>query len=180
MKPLAHEGMTIPHFELPVRVRDESIQPNPFRWDTATTESIFAGKRVVIVALPGAFTPTCSTSHLPGYEARYDEIIAAGVDEVHCVSVNDPFVMFQWAKAQDITKVKMLPDGNATFTELMGMLVTILGGGMGSRSWRYSMVVNDGVIEKLFVEPGMMHEDEDDPFVVSDVDTMLQFLQHQK
>ncbi|WP_339671871.1 peroxiredoxin [Dasania marina] len=167
----------VPDVVFKTRVRDESIDhENPFRWEDKTTADIFAGKNIVVVALPGAFTPTCSSTHLPGYEAKYDELKAKGVDEVYCISVNDAFSMFQWSKNLGITKVKMLPDGNGDFTRLMGMLVKKQNLGFGDRSWRYSMHVVDGEIKQQFVEPGMMDNCPEDPFGASDVDTMLKSL----
>jgi len=167
----------VPQVIFKTRVRDESSdQENPFRWQDASSDDIFAGKSIVIVALPGAFTPTCSSTHLPGYEAKYEELKAKGVDEVYCVSVNDAFSMFQWAKNLGIEKVKMLPDGNGDFTRLMGMLVKKENLGFGDRSWRYSMHVVDGVIKSQFVESGLMDNCPDDPFSVSDADTMLEAL----
>ncbi|WP_019531601.1 peroxiredoxin [Dasania marina] len=167
----------VPDVVFKTRVRDESIaHENPFRWEDKTTADIFAGKNIVVVALPGAFTPTCSSTHLPGYEAKYEELKAKGVDEVYCISVNDAFSMFQWSKNLGITKVKMLPDGNGDFTRLMGMLVKKQNLGFGDRSWRYSMHVVDGEIKQQFVEPGMMDNCPEDPFGASDVDTMLKSL----
>jgi peroxiredoxin len=165
---------TVPNVTFKTRVRDESIGgDNPFRWEDKTTADIFAGKSVVIVALPGAFTPTCSSTHLPGYEAKYEELKAKGIDEVYCVSVNDAFSMYQWSKQLGVKKVKMLPDGNGDFTRGMGMLVKKENLGFGDRSWRYSMHVVDGVIQSQFVETGVMDNCPEDPFEVSDVDTML-------
>lgn len=167
----------VPQVTFKTRVRDESVEgPNPYRWQDVTTDEIFKGKKVVLFSLPGAFTPTCSSTHLPGYEAAYDEFKALGVDEVICLSVNDAFVMFQWGKAQGVEKVKLLPDGSGEFTEKMGMLVKKDNLGFGKRSWRYSMLVEDGVIKKLFVEPGFMDDCPIDPFEVSDAPTMLKFL----
>ncbi|MDB9306157.1 MULTISPECIES: peroxiredoxin [Cyanophyceae] len=167
----------VPNVVFKTRVRDESIGgPNPFRWEDRTTQDVFAGKRVVVFSLPGAFTPTCSTSHLPRYEELYDQFKALGVDDVVCVSVNDAFVMFQWGKQQGATNVKLLPDGNGEFTRKMGMLVDKSNLGFGLRSWRYSMVVNDGKIEKIFIEAGYEDNCPTDPFEVSDADTMLNYL----
>lgn len=167
----------VPHVIFKTRVRDESVGgPNPFRWQDVTTDEIFAGKKVVLFSLPGAFTPTCSSTHLPRYEELYDEIKAQGVDEIYCISVNDAFVMFQWGKNLGADKVKLLPDGNAEFTRKMGMLVDKSNLGFGLRSWRYSMVVNDGTIEKVFAEPGYSDNCPTDPFEVSDADTMLAYL----
>ena len=141
-----------------------------------TTDEIFKGKKVVLFALPGAFTPTCSSTHLPRYEELYDAFKALGVDQVICLSVNDAFVMFQWARAHNVTKVFMLPDGNAEFSRKMGMLVDKSNLGFGMRSWRYAMYVEDGVIQKLFVEPEFADNCPTDPFEVSDADTMLAYL----
>ncbi len=171
----------VPDVTFKTRVRDESVGgDNPFRWQDRTTQEIFGGKRVVVFSLPGAFTPTCSSTHLPGYDAHYDEIKALGVDEVVCVSVNDAFVMFQWGKNLGVQKVFLLPDGNGEFTRKMGMLVEKDNLGFGLRSWRYSMVVNDGAIEKIFVEPGYSDNCPTDPFEVSDVNTMLAYLKEAK
>ncbi|MCG8419873.1 MAG: peroxiredoxin [Proteobacteria bacterium] len=167
----------VPDVVFKTRVRDESIGgDNPFRWHDLATADVFSGKRVVLFALPGAFTPTCSSTHLPGYEAHHDEILALGVDRVICLSVNDAFTMFQWGKRLGADKVFLLPDGNGEFTRKMGMLVDKSNLGFGYRSWRYSMVVNDGVIEAMFVEPGFADNCPTDPFEVSDVDTMLEYL----
>ncbi|GEO81887.1 peroxiredoxin [Pararhodospirillum oryzae] len=173
--------MFVPSTTFKTRVRNEALGgPNPFEWKDVTTEEIFNNKKVVLFALPGAFTPTCSTSHLPRYEALYDEFRALGVDSVVCLSVNDAFVMYQWGKAQGASKVFLLPDGNGEFTRKMGMLVDKSNLGFGMRSWRYSMYVENGEIKKMFAEPG--HDDNcpTDPFEVSDADTMLNWLKGQK
>ena len=167
----------VPNVTFKTRVRDESVEgPNPFRWQDKTTADIFAGKRVVVFSLPGAFTPTCSSTHLPRYEELFEEIRDQGVDDIYCLSVNDAFVMFQWSKHIGAQNVKMLPDGNADFTRQMGMLVDKSNLGFGMRSWRYSMVVNDGEIEKIFIEPEFQDNCPTDPFEVSDADTMLAYL----
>ena len=171
----------VPDVVFKTRVRDESVEgPNPFRWQDRTTAEIFGGKRIALFALPGAFTPTCSSTHLPRYEELYDEIKAQGIDEVICLSVNDAFVMFQWGKQQGVQKISLLPDGNGEFTRKMGMLVDKNNLGFGMRSWRYSMVVNDGKIEKMFIEPGYSDNAPDDPFEVSDADTILNYLKSAK
>lgn len=170
----------VPNVVFKTRVRDESIGgDNPFRWQDVTTDDIFKGKSVIVFALPGAFTPTCSSTHLPGYEEHYDELKAKGIDEVYCLSVNDAFTMFQWGKRQEVNKVKLLPDGNGEFTRGMNMLVKKENLGFGERSWRYSMHVVDGEIKQLFAEPGQMDNCPDDPFEVSGVDTMLDYLNKQ-
>lgn len=167
----------VPDVVFKTRVRDESVPgPNPYRWEDKTTHDIFGGKRVVVFSLPGAFTPTCSSTHLPRYEELYEEIQAQGVDSVICLSVNDAFVMFQWGKHQGADKVFLLPDGNGEFTRKMGMLVDKSNLGFGMRSWRYSMVVNDGKIEKMFIEADYGDNCPTDPFEVSDADTMLAYL----
>ena len=167
----------VPNVVFKTRVRDESIGgDNPFKWQDVTTSDIFAGKRVIVFSLPGAFTPTCSTSHLPGYDAAYDQIKALGIDEVYCLSVNDAFVMYQWGKNMGVKNVKLLPDGNGEFSRKMGMLVEKSNLGFGMRSWRYSMVIKDGNVEKIFAEAGYGDNCETDPFEVSDVDTMLAYL----
>jgi peroxiredoxin len=167
----------IPDAVFHTRVRNDSLGgPNPFEWKDVTTHDIFANKKIVLFAVPGAFTPACSDTHLPGYEAQCDAFLENGVDRVICLSVNDAFVMFQWAKAQNIAKVFMLPDGNGEFTRKMGMLVERGNQGMGMRSWRYSMYVADGNIEKMFVEPGFKDNPSGVPVQVSDADTILSYL----
>jgi glutaredoxin-like protein len=141
-------------------------------WKTVTTDDIFKGKTVVVFSLPGAFTPTCSSTHLPRYNELAPAFFANGVDRIVCVSVNDAFVMNEWAKDQEADKVFLLPDGNGEFTDGMGMLVDKADLGFGKRSWRYSMLVRDGVVEKMFVEP----QKPGDPFEVSDADTMLAYI----
>ena len=171
------EGQRVPDITFKTRVRDESVGgPNPFRWQDVSTAEVFKGKTVVLFSLPGAFTPTCSSTHLPGYEAHYEEFKRLGVDEIICLGVNDAFVMFQWGKHLGAKNVKLLPDGSAAFTRGMGMLVKKDNLGFGERSWRYSMLVRDGVIEKLFSEPGFTHDCPTDPFEVSDAETMLGYL----
>ncbi len=169
--------LNVPDIVFKTRVRDESIGgDNPFRWQDVTTDDIFKGKKIVVLALPGAYTPTCSSTHLPGFDEKYQEMIDLGVDEVYCLSVNDAFTMFQWSKHLGVKNVKMLPDGNGDFTRMMGMLVKKENLGFGERSWRYSMCVEDKKIVKLFSEPGQSDNCPDDPYGVSDVDTMLDFL----
>jgi len=173
----AKEGRKVPEVVFKTRVRDESVGgENPYRWQDVTTDEIFGGKKIVVFSIPGAFTPICSSTHLPGYEAQYDEFKKLGVDEVYCTAVNDAFVMKQWADKHGVTKVKMLPDGNGDFARALGLLVAKQNLGYGDRSWRHSMYVEDGVIKKLFIEPGQMDNCPDDPFEVSDADTMLVYL----
>jgi len=168
---------TVPEVVFKTRVRDESIGgDNPFRWQDVSTDEIFKGKKVVLFALPGAYTPTCSNTHLPGFDKNYQALIDQGVDEVYCLSVNDAFTMFQWSKHLGVENVKMLPDGNGDFTRMMEMLVKKENLGFGMRSWRYSMLVEDNKITKLFSELGKVDNCLDDPFGVSDVGTMLEFM----
>ena len=141
-------------------------------WRDVTSKDLFDGRRVVLFALPGAFTPTCSSTHLPRYEELTPVFKENGIDDVVCLSVNDGFVMEAWARDQGVKNVKVLPDGNGEFSEKLGLLVDKSDLGFGKRSWRYSMLVDDGVIKKMFIEqelPG-------DPFEVSDADTMLAFV----
>jgi thioredoxin-dependent peroxiredoxin len=170
-------GSHVPNVTFKTRVRDESVAgENPYKWEDKTSQDIFKGKSVVLFALPGAFTPTCSSTHLPGYENNYETFKSLGVDEVICLSVNDAFVMFKWAQDQGVKKIYMLPDGNADFTRHMGMLVKKENLGFGNRSWRYSMHVVDGVIKKMFIEPDFGDDCPTDPFEASDADTMLNYL----
>ncbi|WP_310484295.1 peroxiredoxin [Chamaesiphon sp. VAR_48_metabat_403] len=171
----------VPDVVFKTRVRDESIGgENPFKWQDVTTKDVFAGKKVVVFSLPGAFTPTCSTSHLPRYEELYNEFKAQGVDEIYCLSVNDAFVMYQWGLKQGAKNVKLLPDGNGEFSKAMGMLVDKSNLGFGMRSWRYSMLVNDCKIDKVFSEEGFIDNCPTDPFEVSDADTMLAHIKGSK
>ena len=167
----------VPSVTFKTRVRNDALGgPNPFEWKDLSSDEIFKGKNVVVFSLPGAFTPTCSTSHLPRYEEHYADFKAQGVDAVVCISVNDAFVMFQWGKSQNAKNVFLLPDGNGEFTRKMGMLVDKTNLGFGLRSWRYSMYVEDGEIKQLFAEPGFSDNCPTDPFDVSDADTMLKYL----
>jgi len=158
------EGQKIPAVTFPIRANDA--------WVSRDTQEIFAGKTVVVFSLPGAFTPTCSSSHLPRYNELASKFAANGVDEILCVSVNDTFVMNAWAADQEAENISFIPDGNGDFTDGMGLLVEKNDIGFGKRSWRYSMLVKDGVIEKMFIEPDLPG----DPFEVSDADIMLKFI----
>jgi len=160
------------------KTRRETTEAPGFEWYDLKSQEIFENKRVVVFSLPGAFTPTCSSTHLPGYELAYDDIIAKGIDEIYCISCNDTFVMNAWMNSQDVSKVKPLPDGAGEFTRKMGFLVDKTNIGFGMRSWRYSMIVNDGLVESLFVEPGIEDNAEGDPFVVSGAPTILEYLEN--
>ena len=149
-------------------------------WKDVTTDDLFKGKRIVLFSLPGAFTPTCSSEELPSYDRMYNEFKELGIDDVYCVSVNDAFVMNAWARDLEIQNVKMIPDGCGTFTSNMGMLVAKPKQGFGMRSWRYAAVVNDGVVEKMFEEPGINNlSDDDDPYVVSKPEIVKNYLNEQ-
>ena len=144
------------------------------KWVDVTTDELFKGKKVVLFALPGAFTPTCSSLHLPRYNELATEFAKLGVDDIVCVSVNDTFVMNAWAKDQDCSNVTVIPDGNGEFAEAMGRLIDDSAIGFGKRSWRYSMLVDDGKIVKIFDEP--QDSGSDDPYEVSDADTMIKYI----
>ncbi|MCZ2722568.1 peroxiredoxin [Marinomonas sp. 15G1-11] len=168
---------TVPSVVFKTRVRNEELGgPNPFEWKDVSSDDLFKGKNVVVFSLPGAFTPTCSTSHLPRFEELYSEFTAQGIDAVICISVNDAFVMYQWGKSQNAQNVFLLPDGNGDFTRQMGMLVKKDNLGFGMRSWRYAMHVENGNIVKMFSEAGYQDNAPADPFEVSDADTMLNYL----
>ncbi len=158
------EGKKVPEVTWPVRVGDD--------WQRMSSKELFAGKKVVLFSLPGAFTPTCSSTHLPRYNQLAGVFKKLGVDEICCMSVNDTFVMNAWLADQEAENITVIPDGNGEFTAGMEMLVDKDDLGFGKRSWRYSMLVNDGVVEKMFIEPNVPG----DPFEVSDADTMLAYL----
>jgi glutaredoxin-like protein len=158
------EGQRVPDVAFRLRRNGE--------WKTVTTDDLFAGKTVVVFSLPGAFTPTCSSTHLPRYNELAPVFRQQGVDAIVCVSVNDPFVMEEWAKDQEADNVFLLPDGNGEFTQKMGLLVDKSDLNFGKRSWRYSMLVRDKVVDKMFIEP----QEPGDPFKVSDADTMLNYI----
>ncbi|WP_151172379.1 glutathione peroxidase [Pseudoalteromonas ruthenica] len=158
------EGQRIPQVTFAVRKGEQ--------WQQLTSDDIFSGKTVVVFSLPGAFTPTCSSTHLPRYNELASALKQNGVDDIVCVSVNDTFVMNAWAEHQEADNITLLPDGNGEFTDGMGMLVDKNDLGFGKRSWRYSMLVKDGVVKKMFIEP----QKPGDPFEVSDADTMLDYI----
>jgi alkyl hydroperoxide reductase subunit AhpC len=162
------EGYQVPQVEFVFRESGEFV--------TRTSSELFGGKRVVIFSLPGAFTPTCSAYQLPGFEEKYDDFIGSGIDDIYCISVNDGFVMNAWAQDQNIEKVKLIPDGNAYFTRSMGMLVNKSNLGFGDRSWRYAMIVNNGIIEKLWVEEGKRDNADTDPYDMTTPETVMLYL----
>ena len=162
------EQYTIPNVEFIFRENGEFV--------TKTVDDLFAGKRVVIFSLPGAFTPTCSAYQLPGFEEKYEEFDALGIDAIYCISVNDAFVMNAWAKDQGIKNVQLIPDGNAYFTRSMGQLVMKSNLGFGERSWRYAAVVDNGMIEKLFEEPGRCDNAKEDPYGETTPEKVLEYV----
>ena len=163
-QPVSREGQAVPKVSFRYRQGGE--------WKETDTDRLFKGRTVAVFSLPGAFTPTCSSSHLPRFNELAPAFAQNHVDQVICISVNDPFVMEEWAKSQEADNVLVLPDGNGAFTEQMGMLVDKSDLNFGKRSWRYSMLVRDGIIEKMFIEP----DEPGDPFTVSDADTLLKYV----
>jgi len=160
------------------KARVEIDEAPGFAWADLTSHEIFANKRIVLFGLPGAWTPTCSSTHLPGYIANYNVIKDLGVDEIYCTSVNDSFTMNAWFNHLEVGKtVKPLPDGSGEFARKMGFLVKKDNLGFGMRSWRYSMVVDNGIVEQMFIEPGMNDNVEEDVFIVSDALTLIDYLQ---
>ena len=171
-------GYPVPAVTFKTRVRDESIEgSNPYRWQDVTTSDLFKGKKVVLFSLPGAFTPTCSTYQLPGFEAMYEQFKVCGVDEIYCMSVNDAFVMNAWAKDQKLVNVKVIPDGNGEFTDGLNMLVEKNNLGFGLRSWRYAAIVDDCKIIDWFEEPGYCDNFEEDPYGETKPENVLTSLQ---
>jgi peroxiredoxin len=174
------QGKPLPRVTFKTRVRDESVGgPNPYRWQDVTTDEYFKGRRVIVFSLPGAFTPTCSTYQLPGFERNFEQFQSHGIQDIYCLSVNDAFVMNAWARQQELKNVKVIPDGSGTFTRLMGMLVHKDNLGFGDRSWRYAMIVNDGVVEAWFEEPGREDNHGADPYGESSPENLLKHLQRQ-
>ena len=186
------ENMELPLVTFKTRTRVESDDENPFVWKDLTTDDYFKGKKCILFSLPGAFTPTCSASHLPGYEKNYEEFKKLGIDEVYCLSVNDAFVMRKWGLDQgleeDLTpgslgfkKVKLIPDGACKFTRGVGMSCNWESErGFGERSWRYSAYVVNGVVKKVFIEEPFVQNSEEDPFEVTDAETMISYLMYDK
>ena len=166
--PMRREKYLVPEVEFVFRENGEFVNRK--------SAELFDGKRVVVFSLPGAFTPTCSAYQLPGFEEKYDDFISHGIDNIYCLSVNDGFVMNAWAQDQNIEKVKLIPDGNAYFTRSMGYLVNKSNLGFGQRSWRYAAVVDNGIIEKIFVEEGMRDNADTDPYEVSTPENVFEYV----
>ena len=147
------------------------------KWTDETTNDYFKGKRVVLFSLPGAFTPTCSSQQVPGFEKHYNSIKDLGIDEIYCCSVNDSFVMNAWEKKMNITNIKLIPDGSGLFTKYMGMLIAKDQNGFGQRSWRYMAIINNGVIEKWWQEPGINNTgSDDDPYEETTPEKCIEYL----
>jgi len=176
------EGLILPKVTFRTREGDEEVEGVEGcaiggEWINKTTDDYFKGKRVVLFSLPGAFTPTCSSQQLPGFEAVYNKIRQLNIDEIYCISVNDAFVMNAWHNQQKIDNVKFIPDGSGNFTRFMGMLIGKNHLGFGMRSWRYMAIINDGVVEKWWQEPGINNDGEDDdPYVESTPENALAYL----
>jgi len=143
---------------------------------TKSTEDLFYNKRILIFSIPGAFASNLSKQQLLRFEKKYDQFISNEIDEVYCISVNDVFVMNAWAKSLGIIKTKMLSDGNGYFTRQMGMLIKKNNIGMGNHSWRYAMIVEDGQVEKLFVELGLRNNPETDPYQETTPELILEYV----
>ena len=185
------EGMKLPDVVFKTRTRIDDDSENPFTWKDLTTDDYFAGKKCILFSLPGAFTPTCSASHLPKYEELYEEFKSQGIDEVYCLSVNDAFVMRKWGLDQGLeedktlgslgfTKVKLIPDGACLFTRGVDMSCTwSTQRGFGERSWRYSALIDNCVVKKVFIEEPFIQDSEADPYEVSDAQTILDYLKYE-
>ena len=159
------------------KTRREIDEAPGFEWYDLSANEMFANRRVAVFGLPGAFTPTCSSTHVPTFDAYYDEICGHNIDEIYCISVNDGFVMNAWADQQNLRKVKVLPDGNADFTRSMGMLVDKKHVGFGQRSWRYCAIIDDGVVEKWWQEDGMNNDGNDpDPYDQTTPENCIEYL----
>lgn len=192
------EGEKLPNVKFNIRIRvkdsDTTCDRNgdcgdAYDWGELTIDECFLGKKCILIALPGCFTPTCSSTHLPGYNSLYDEFKKQGIDDIYCISVNDSFVFNEWMKSLDMAENKVsgdrlfsgiqpIPDGTGEFTQKVGMgCFWGTERGFGYRSWRYSAYVDNGVVQKIFVEKPFVQNSKDDPFEVSDANTMLEYLQ---
>ncbi|ADR52266.1 hypothetical protein CKC_02585 [Candidatus Liberibacter solanacearum CLso-ZC1] len=171
----------IPHVIFRTRVKKTALDgSSSFEWKDVSTEELFSKKKVFLCALPGAFTPTCSNSQLPGFEKIYDDLISEGIEDVYCLSVNDSFVMNAWGKSLGIKNVKLLPDGSGEFTRKMGMLVYKDNLGFGVRSWRYGALIDDMIIQHWFIEKGFSDNCPTDPYEISSPENVLKFIRASK
>jgi peroxiredoxin len=176
-----HPGARLPDVTFRTRIRDETLGgPDPYRWEDVNTQDLFGGRRVVLIGLPGAFTPTCSTMQLPTFNAMASDFADAGIDAIYCISVNDAFVMNQWAGALGLEAIRMIPDGSGAFTRRIGMLVRKDNLGFGMRSWRYAAVVENGIVRAWFEEPGLCDDAADDPYEASTPEALLGWLRSQR
>ena len=175
------EGFKIP--QVTFRIREGDTSDNEIacaiggKWTNKSTDDFFKNKRVILFSLPGAFTPTCSSQQLPGFEQNANELKKLGIDEIYCCSVNDSYVMNAWAANQKLENVKVIPDGNGEFTDQVDMIVEKTNDGFGMRSWRYAAIVNDGTVEVMFEEPGKIDNNDGDPYSVSSPENVLKYLQ---
>tara|TARA_B100001063_G_scaffold202306_1_gene196012 strand:+ start:56 stop:601 length:546 start_codon:yes stop_codon:yes gene_type:complete len=179
------EGFKIPNVEFRIREGDtsdnEQVCDIGGKWTCKSTEDFFKGKRVILFSLPGAFTPTCSSQQLPGFENNANKLKELGIDEIYCCSVNDSYVMNAWAKKMNISNVKVIPDGSGLFTKYMGMLISKDHDGFGQRSWRYMAVINNGVVEKWWQEPGINNSgSDDDPYTETTPENTINYLSETK
>ena len=167
----------VPDVTFKTRVRDDSISgDNPYRWEERSSDFYFSNKRVVLFSLPGAFTPTCSTLQLPDYDTLYPDFKKKGMDGIYCIAVNNAFVMNAWGKSQGVKNIELIPDGAGEFTRKMGMLVEKGPEGFGMRSWRYAAILNDGIIQAWYEEPGFSDNCSDDPYGISAPQRLLESL----
>ena len=179
------EGFKIPNVEFRIREGDtsdnEQVCDIGGKWTCKSTEDFFKGKRVILFSLPGAFTPTCSSQQLPGFENNANKLKELGIDEIYCCSVNDSYVMNAGAKKMNISNVKVIPDGSGLFTKYMGMLISKDHDGFGQRSWRYMAVINNGVVEKWWQEPGINNSgSDDDPYTETTPENTINYLSETK
>ena len=179
------EGFKIPNVTFKVREGDTAENQETCsvggKWIEKNTDDFFKGKRVILFSLPGAFTPTCSSQQLPGFENNFDKIKELGVDEVYCCSVNDSYVMNEWAKKMRVSNIKLIPDGSGLFTKYMGMLIAKDHNGFGQRSWRYMAVIKDGIVEKWWQEPGINNTgSDDDPYIETTPENSINYLSSAK
>tara|TARA_Y100000992_G_scaffold240433_1_gene171255 strand:+ start:535 stop:1080 length:546 start_codon:yes stop_codon:yes gene_type:complete len=179
------DGFKIPKVNFKVREGDIAEKEGACalggKWVDKTTDDYFKGKKVILFSLPGAFTPTCSSQQLPGFEKNYSQFKDYGIDEIYCCSVNDSFVMNAWAELLNIENVKVIPDGSGNFTRYMGMLIGKNHRGFGNRSWRYMCIINDGTVEKWWQEPGINNDGlDDDPYIETTPENCLKYLAEKK
>ena len=179
------EGFKIPNVTFKVREGDNAENQQTCaiggKWVEKNTDDFFKGKRVILYTLPGAFTPTCSSQQLPGFENNFNKIKEMGIDEVYCCSVNDSYVMNEWAKKMRISNIKLIPDGSGLFTKYMGMLIAKDHNGFGQRSWRYMAIIKDGIIEKWWQEPGINNSgSDDDPYLETTPENSINYLSSAK